>query len=208
MIRVTFCHVRACFPECGAVQWPSGKTQFPVCSVVQRLSVKSVIPSAKYPNAAASPGVISEGGIFYLTGGGRRAIIALLISNTKYSLRGDSLESKYVQQFKKGSLEMVLLCLIARRETYGYEIITQLNERGASVWGYAREGTVYPILYRLQDAGLIACRLAPSASNGGSKKYYSVTERGREALGELTAFWESYVKCVDGFIRDAREVEQ
>ena len=103
------------------------------------------------------------------------------------------MESKYVQQFKKGSLEMVLLCLIARRETYGYEIITQLNERGASVWGYAREGTVYPILYRLQDAGLIACRLAPSASNGGSKKYYSVTERGREALGELTAFWESYV---------------
>ncbi len=118
------------------------------------------------------------------------------------------MESKYVQQFKKGSLEMVLLCLIARQETYGYEIITQLNERGAGVWGYAREGTVYPILYRLQDAGLIACRLAPSASNGGSKKYYSVTEKGREALGELAAFWESYVKCVDGFIRDAREVEQ
>ena len=143
-----------------------------------------------------------------MTGSGRRAIIALLISNAKYCLRGDSLESKYVQQFKKGSLEMVLLCLIARRETYGYEIITQLNERGASVWGYAREGTVYPILYRLQDAGLIACRLAPSASNGGLKKYYSVTKKGREALSELTAFWEGYVKCVDGFIRDAREVEQ
>ena len=119
-----------------------------------------------------------------------------------------SVDGKYVQQFKKGALEMILLSLIARGETYGYELITALNDDGAAVLGYAREGTVYPILYRLQDAGLIACRLAPSASNGGSKKYYSVTERGREALGELTAFWESYVKCVDGFIRDAREVEQ
>ena len=39
------------------------------------------------------------------------------------------MEGKYVQQFKKGSLEMILLCLIAQRETYGYEILTQLNQR-------------------------------------------------------------------------------
>ena len=62
------------------------------------------------------------------------------------------MDGKYMQQFKKGSLEMVLLCLIARGETYGYEIITALNAHGAAVWGYAKEGTIYPILYRLQDA--------------------------------------------------------
>ena len=56
------------------------------------------------------------------------------------------MDSRYVQQFKKGSLEMILLCLIAKRETYGYEIITELNNNGASVLGYAKEGTVYPIL--------------------------------------------------------------
>ena len=49
------------------------------------------------------------------------------------------MNQKYIQQFKKGSLEMVLLSLIARKETYGYEIIAELNERGASVLGYARE---------------------------------------------------------------------
>ena len=38
------------------------------------------------------------------------------------------MENRYVQQFKKGSLEMILLSLIGRRETYGYEIITELNE--------------------------------------------------------------------------------
>ena len=37
------------------------------------------------------------------------------------------MNSKYVQQFKKGSLEMILLCLIGRKETYGYEIITELD---------------------------------------------------------------------------------
>ena len=59
------------------------------------------------------------------------------------------MENRYVQQFKKGSLEMILLCLIAKKETYGYEMITKLNDNGAAVLGYAKEGTVYPILYRL-----------------------------------------------------------
>lgn len=54
------------------------------------------------------------------------------------------MEGKYLQQFKKGSLEMILLCLIAQKETYGYELLTQLNEHGAGVLGYAREGTIYP----------------------------------------------------------------
>ena len=50
------------------------------------------------------------------------------------------MDGKYMQQFKKGLAEMVLLCLIARGETYGYEIITALNAHGAAVWGYARKG--------------------------------------------------------------------
>lgn len=112
------------------------------------------------------------------------------------------MDSKYVQQFKKGSLEMILLCLIAKKETYGYEIITELNDNGAAVLGYAKEGTVYPILYRLQEAELIKCRIAPAAANGGSKKYYSITEKGMETLRELIDFWKRYAVCVNGFIDD------
>lgn len=118
------------------------------------------------------------------------------------------MDNRYIQQFKKGSLEMMLLCLIARRETYGYEIITELNRRGGAVLGYAREGTVYPILYRLQEAGLIQCRLAPSSANGGSKKYYSITDQGRETLEELIRFWRDYTACVDSFIIDHQETEE
>ena len=111
------------------------------------------------------------------------------------------MDSRYIQQFKKGSLEMILLCLIAKRETYGYEIILELNNNGASVLGYAKEGTVYPILYRLQQAELIKCRIAPSTANGGSKKYYCLTGKGRETLEELLKFWDSYTECVNGFIK-------
>lgn len=110
------------------------------------------------------------------------------------------MESNYVQQFKKGTLEMLLLCLIAQKETYGYEIITALNDNSASVLGYAREGTIYPILYRLEASGLIHCRPAPAGLNGSSKKYYSLTEKGKELLPELIAFWHRYTVCVDGFI--------
>lgn len=115
------------------------------------------------------------------------------------------MEGRYAQQFKKGALEMVLLCLIAERETYGYEILTQLNQRGGSVLGYAREGTIYPILYRLQEQGLLQTRMAPSPANGGKKKYYSLTEKGRQALKELTAFWQDYARCVDSFVKPWKE---
>ena len=111
------------------------------------------------------------------------------------------MDGKYIKQFKKGSLEMMLLCLIGRRETYGYEIITELNH-SAAVLGAAREGTVYPILYRLQSAGLIQCRIGPSAANGGEKKYYSLTDSGRAALTELIEFWAKYRDCVDGCIAE------
>ena len=117
------------------------------------------------------------------------------------------MDSRYVQQFKKGSHEMILMCLIAKKETYGYEIITELNNNGAAVLGYAKEGTVYPILYRLQEADLIQCRIAPAAANGGSKKYYSLTTKGHETLKELIFFWQKYTDCVNNFIGDSQQVE-
>lgn len=59
------------------------------------------------------------------------------------------MDNRYVQQFKKGSLEMILLCLIGRKETYGYEIITELNN-SASVLGYAKKERfiLFCIVYR------------------------------------------------------------
>lgn len=110
------------------------------------------------------------------------------------------MDAKYMQQFKKGSLEMVLLCLICARETYGYEIITRLNEAGGGVFGRTREGTVYPVLYRLEKNGLIRSRMAPAPANGGMKKYYAITAQGRLLLAEMTQYWRAYTACVDTFV--------
>ncbi len=115
------------------------------------------------------------------------------------------MEDRYLRQFKKGSLEMILLSLMAQGETYGYEIITRLNEHGGGVMGMAREGTIYPILYRLEENGLIRCRVAPAPANGGSRKYYSLTDLGEKTLLELAEFWESYSRCVEEFLQPVRQ---
>lgn len=112
------------------------------------------------------------------------------------------MDGKYIQQFKKGSLELILLCIIGEKETYGYELITKLNEK-SGVLGVAKEGTVYPILYRLEESGLITCRLKKSES-GMQRKYYALTQEGKTLLSELKAYWRAYSACVDSFIGEQK----
>ena len=115
------------------------------------------------------------------------------------------MEERYAQQFKKGALEMILLELLAEGESYGYALITSLNQRGGPVFDGSKEGTVYPILYRLEKAGLVESRLAPSGS-GGSRKYYALTETGRRNLSDMTAFWGEYRRCVEKFLLPKEEM--
>ncbi|WP_294496931.1 PadR family transcriptional regulator [uncultured Gemmiger sp.] len=111
----------------------------------------------------------------------------------------DDRDDKFEQQFKKGALEMVLLALIARRRTYGYEIIQQLGKIGAPLFSSTREGTLYPLLYRLEDAGLVAGELE-ATPGGRAKKYYRITEAGRAALKRRRAFWLMYKGCIDSIL--------
>lgn len=116
------------------------------------------------------------------------------------------MDGHYAQQFKKGSLEMILLSIINSHATYGYEIITILNKMGGEILGFTREGTVYPILYRMEESEMITCSLEPAAANGRMKKIYSITPKGKKTLEELTDFWNRYVLCVNSFISLESEV--
>jgi PadR family transcriptional regulator PadR len=88
-------------------------------------------------------------------------------------------------QLLKGVLSLVLLRLLAERESYGYELVQRLHAAGlVSV----AEGTVYPALSRLEREGRVRGRLQPSRS-GPARKYYRPTPAGREALAEGTAGW-------------------
>lgn len=88
-------------------------------------------------------------------------------------------------QLMKGILEGCVLSVIAKHETYGYEILVELEQYGFEELG---EGTLYPILTRLDKSNCISCRKARSPL-GPVRKYYSITEQGKE---RLEAFVESY----------------
>lgn len=90
-------------------------------------------------------------------------------------------------QLIKGILEGCVLAIIEKGETYGYEILILLEGNGFDTLG---EGTLYPVLTRLDKKGLISCRRAKSPL-GPIRKYYSLTEEGEVFL---EAFKESYIK--------------
>ena len=100
---------------------------------------------------------------------------------------------------------MVLLSIISRGRAYGYEIILRLNDSGAPLFQGIREGTLYPVLYRLEDAGLLTSEvLAPPG--GRAKKYYRITDKGRKALARDRAAWDTYRTAVDRVLGGVQDV--
>lgn len=93
-------------------------------------------------------------------------------------------------QLLRGILEGCVLAVIARGETYGYEILAELEGSG---FENLLEGTLYPVLTRLEKKGLISCRKAKSPF-GPIRKYYSVTEEGQKYFEE---FKKSYDKITE-----------
>lgn len=88
-------------------------------------------------------------------------------------------------QLLKGVLELAVLAVIARGETYGYEILSTLESAGFAGIG---DASVYGTLRRLEQAGHLESRLAASDS-GPARKYYSVTSSGAEQLQAGTETW-------------------
>ncbi|WP_068622068.1 PadR family transcriptional regulator [Paenibacillus tuaregi] len=89
-------------------------------------------------------------------------------------------------QLLKGTLEGCILKVISIRETYGYEISEKLTEHG---FPNISEGTIYPLLMRLEKNGFITANYKQS-SQGPRRKYFNLTEAG---LRELDAFWERWI---------------
>ena len=88
-------------------------------------------------------------------------------------------------QLLKGVLELAVLAVIARGETYGYEILSTLEGAGFDGVG---DASVYGTLRRLEQAGHLESRLAAS-NNGPARKYYSVTQSGADQLQAGTTTW-------------------
>jgi len=95
-------------------------------------------------------------------------------------------------QMRKGILEYCILLLLEKRDAYVSDIITQLKENQLIVV----EGTLYPLLTRQKNAGLLSYRWEES-TQGPPRKYYTITEIGRAYLKELDKSWNELVDTIN-----------
>ncbi len=94
--------------------------------------------------------------------------------------------AKQATEMLKGVLEGIVLGLLQGRSAYGYEITTRLRERGFSE---IAEGTIYALLIRIEQRGLVEVEKVPS-EKGPPRKVYSLNDRGREYLEEFWRTWD------------------
>jgi PadR family transcriptional regulator PadR len=99
------------------------------------------------------------------------------------------------RELKRGTLEMILLKLLAGREMYGYELVSTLEARAGPGFRL-KEGTLYPVLYRLEDARLIEARWE-TPERGVPRKYYRLTDEGTKQLQTLIGEWQTFVTAVN-----------
>jgi PadR family transcriptional regulator PadR len=92
---------------------------------------------------------------------------------------------KQVTEMLKGILEGIVLAILSGRPAYGYEITAWLRERGFS---HIAEGTVYALLVRIEQRGLVDVEKVPS-EKGPPRKVYSLNAQGREYLEEFWRTW-------------------
>ena len=99
-------------------------------------------------------------------------------------------------QLRKGVLELCVLTLLSRGDSYGYEIASKLMaEVGMG------EGTIYPLMRRMQNEGLVSTYLRESGS-GPSRKYYKLTKSGALALKSQVAEWRGFEASVRKILGD------
>ncbi len=99
---------------------------------------------------------------------------------------------KVKSQMRKGVLEYCILSILKNKDAYASDIIDSLKEAKLIVV----EGTLYPLLTRLKNDGMLSYRWEESTS-GPPRKYYKLTELGQKFLKELDTTWQELVKAVN-----------
>ncbi len=95
-------------------------------------------------------------------------------------------------QLMRGTLEGCILKIISEKTTYGYEILLSLEKQGFSD---ISEGTIYPLLLRLERQGSVTSKLLPSPL-GPKRKYYSITDDGKHYLSSFINAWNQISSSV------------
>lgn len=102
-------------------------------------------------------------------------------------------------QFKKGVLELIVLCSVAKRDMYGYELTLEVSKVVD-----VNDGTIYPLLKRLTNEKYFDTYLEES-SEGPVRKYYHINELGKKRMLELTKSFKIFSESVNAFIKECEE---
>ena len=129
-------------------------------------------------------------------------MVVQLIDMTANSGRPDDRKG-IGRELKRGSLELIVLHLLAPGEAYGYEIVTKLTQETNGALEVT-DGTLYPVLYRLERAGFVAVRWE-TPERGVPRKYYRLTESGRKELDQLSHEWTTFSEAMTQLLRQDRE---
>ncbi|MFA5603262.1 MAG: PadR family transcriptional regulator [Bacilli bacterium] len=100
-------------------------------------------------------------------------------------------------QFKKGVLELIVLVSVNKKDMYGYELIVEVSKIVD-----INEGTIYPLLKRLTNEKYFDTYLTES-NEGPPRKYYKITNLGREKMDELVNHWSVFSESVNNFIKES-----
>ncbi len=101
-------------------------------------------------------------------------------------------------QLKKGVLELCVLALLSRGDAYAYDIASRLA-KGIGMG----EGTIYPLMRRMQTDGLVETYLVESTS-GPPRKYYKLTDRGCESFSSQKSEWADFSAAVNDILGGAQ----
>ncbi len=108
---------------------------------------------------------------------------------------------KLRKQTLDGNVETLLLAILQSGPSYGYAIVKELDKRAEGILRLG-EGTIYPVLHRLEGKKLITARWA-RAENGRQRKYYRLTPKGRRALADNRVQWQMLTEVMEKVIGPA-----
>ena len=102
----------------------------------------------------------------------------------------------------KGHLDMIVLAALAPGPAHGYAVIDEIKRRSGGAFDLP-EGTIYPVLHRLEEAGLLSGRWV-TADSGRRRRVYTLTRRGERELADQRAVWERFADAIGHLFKGRR----
>jgi transcriptional regulator len=106
----------------------------------------------------------------------------------------------------KGHLDMIVLAALAAGPAHGYAVIEEIRRKSGQAFDLP-EGTVYPALHRLEQAGLLTSRWV-TAESGRRRRIYALTRRGERALAERCAVWQQFSDAIGRLLEGAPQCKK